>query len=186
MSNTANSPHKQGIGAVQNFAATFAAPMHTGFNLVSTQALIKEELPGKVVYNDQTVFKRLNIDAIPDDFVERCARSIRTKHNEKIKDLIRITREGSGLSDDAYDAETFMEDNGRKTKLTKKREIKMYPHLVCAIPFLSLLYLSMLINSCHCSKLFSTKLRHSRSPLTVYPCAGSPKATRYISQNPIP
>jgi len=121
------SPRKMtGVGPTQNFLPMDAPDS----NCRSSRSAIKTELPDKLVFDDVDVFRRLGISQVPEVLVNACMNSFHSANAVSIKELQRITAAAEGKDLDELEAGiTVVDDNGEKKKMRRK-ETKMYPHLV--------------------------------------------------------
>ncbi|THH07610.1 hypothetical protein EW146_g9263 [Bondarzewia mesenterica] len=107
------SPRKPGVG-IQNLSSTYD-------DTKTTRRAIKEELLGRVIYDDIKVFDRLHLKAVDDGFVDRCAESFRT--TPAVQDAI------TALKELETSAEMALKRKANKEKGGASREELMYPYL---------------------------------------------------------
>jgi hypothetical protein len=68
------SPRKVGVGMLQNFMSLESPDSDAR----SSRIALKDELVGKLVFDDPRVFKRLALDRISHQFVANCAQAFTT------------------------------------------------------------------------------------------------------------
>jgi len=103
----------------------------------SDRDAIKADLLDKVLYDDPAVFKRLRVDQVDNDFVARCAASLKAAKSGDIDTLVMLVEKASKKTPDDLEKE----ENDDKASDTKKEEKsgnhgsaeekKMYDPLVC-------------------------------------------------------
>jgi hypothetical protein len=122
------SPRKTtGVGPTQNFLPMDAPDS----NCRSSRSAIKTELPNKLVFDEVSVFQRLGISEVPEPLVNACIGSFPSANAISIKELQRITAAAEGKDLDELEAETIVTNGDEEKRKVRKKEIGMYPHLVC-------------------------------------------------------
>jgi len=126
----ANSPRKPGAGGAQNFV-TSASPWA---DTKSARGAIRDELLGKQEFNKETVFQRLGLSLLSNTLVESCQRAMLVDEGTKgaMLELQSLVGKAEGHREDELDGESEEEirPGEKPPKDTKRREKRMYPHLV--------------------------------------------------------
>jgi hypothetical protein len=97
---------------------------------------IKSDLKNNIAFNDQTVFKRLRIDQVDDNFVSTCTASIQANNMEDITILTDLVKKASRKTLDNLEDEERLDKANDKNKEEKSgnhgsaEEKKMYGPLV--------------------------------------------------------
>ncbi|KAF8804950.1 hypothetical protein BYT27DRAFT_7169707 [Phlegmacium glaucopus] len=104
-------------------------------NVYSSRNAIKDDLENKIAYNDATVFKRLRVDQVDDNFVSTCAASIQANYTEDISILKELVKQASQKTHDDLEAEEVWDKANDKNKEQSGNhgsveEKKMYAPLV--------------------------------------------------------
>ena len=122
---------------------------------VSTdRAAIKDELAGRMVFDNDSVFLRLGIHKLSADLADACTASMKAdpEFQKAREELERLLAHASRKSGQALDDETFMQDEegGSSSNPTKptKRERAMYGLLVSAMAVEFLFYFNIVIVEC--------------------------------------
>jgi hypothetical protein len=124
------SPRKTGVGMVQNYTSLNSP--ESGAR--SSRMAIKDELVGKLVFDDPRVFQRLALDRVSPDFVDKCVQALQTDQKllDAKRELQKITSTAAGKSPEELEEEEDVEDTvGKRTVKKKVEEKKMYKPLVC-------------------------------------------------------
>jgi hypothetical protein len=99
----------------------------------SSRLAIKDELAGKLVFDDPRVFNRLGINQIPPQLVENCTLSFQTDLNlvAARRELEAIVASAIGKPIEFLEAEDDVHDSYGSTRVKNKvEEKKMYSPLV--------------------------------------------------------
>ncbi|KAF8804954.1 hypothetical protein BYT27DRAFT_7258710 [Phlegmacium glaucopus] len=105
-------------------------------NVYSSRNAIKDDLENKIAYNDATVFKRLRVDQVDDNFVSTCAASFKANNTGDISILKELVEQASQKTLDDLEAEEIWDKANDKNKEEKSgnhgsaEEKKMYAPLV--------------------------------------------------------
>jgi hypothetical protein len=94
---------------------------------------LKDELVGKLVFDDPRVFKRLYLDRVSSQFVAKCARAFTTDQDllGARRELDKITAAAIGRPIEELEADDEIHDSFGTRKVKKKvEEKKMYKPLV--------------------------------------------------------
>ncbi|TDL20615.1 hypothetical protein BD410DRAFT_899351 [Rickenella mellea] len=120
------SPRKVlGVGPSQNF--THSDSPYTDYR--SSRSAIKAELPGKLVFDDGSVFRRLGIQDVPENFVNECSAKLKHAKADAIEKLQKIVADAQGKEASELEEEINVRDDEGNRRKVKKRELDMYPHL---------------------------------------------------------
>ena len=99
----------------------------------SSRIALKDEIVGKLVFDDPGVFKRLALDRISPQFVAQCAQSFTTDQDllNARRELDKITVAAIGKPVEELEADDEVHDSFGISKVKKKvEEKKMYKPLV--------------------------------------------------------
>lgn len=105
-------PRKSEIGPIQNYSSDSAA-------IASIHDAIKNELTGKIQYDDSTMLERLKVDEVDDEVVRQCFDSLFTGTSGEAIQALQVL-EADAASQTGPVAEIAQ----------RKRDREMYPHLV--------------------------------------------------------
>ncbi|KAF7986652.1 hypothetical protein HWV62_26484 [Athelia sp. TMB] len=114
---SATSPRQRGVGSLSNFM-----PHSRYSNLETNRAAIKEELTGRMFFNDNSVFHRLGIDELSADLVDACTASIGAdpEFQNARKELGILSAQASKKSVQALDEERLKQDEEGDDEGTEK------------------------------------------------------------------
>jgi len=99
----------------------------------SSRIALKDELVGKLVFDDPGVFKRLALDRVSPQFVASCAQAFTTDQDllDARRELDNITAAAIGKPVEELEADDEVPDSSGIRKVEKKaEEKKMYKPLV--------------------------------------------------------
>ena len=123
------SPRKVGVGMLQNFMSLESPDSDAR----SSRIALKDELAGKLVFDDPGVFKRLALERVSPQFVANCVQSFTTNQNllDARRELDKITAAAIGKPVEELEADDDVHDFFGIRKVKKKvEEKKMYKPLV--------------------------------------------------------
>jgi hypothetical protein len=108
------SPRKVGVGMMQNFMSLDSPDSDAR----SSRIALKDELVGKLVFDDPRVFKRLAVDRISPQFVANCVQAFTTNQDlvDARRELDKITAAAIGKPFEELETDDEVEDS-----LTKKK-----------------------------------------------------------------
>ena len=73
----------------------------------TSRSAVKDELNGKIVYDDNNVFRRLRIDDVDNDFVAACVGSFEQDNKAEIKLLEDLAQQGSKKTNEDLEQEGY-------------------------------------------------------------------------------
>lgn len=118
------SPRRVGVGMLQNFMS-LESP---NSDARSSRITLKDELVGKLVFDDPRVFKHLDLDRISSQFVATCAQAFLLDARHELE---KITAAAIGRPVEELEADDEVHDSFGIRKVKKKVEgEKMYKPLV--------------------------------------------------------
>jgi hypothetical protein len=123
------SPRKVGVGMLQNFMSLESPDSDAR----SSRIALKDELVGKLVFDDPRVFKRLALDRVSPQLVAHCAQAFTTDQDllDARRELDKITAAAIGRPVEELEADDEVHDSFGIKKVKKKvEEKKMYKPLV--------------------------------------------------------
>lgn len=123
------SPRRVGVGMLQNFMSLESPDSDAR----SSRIALKDELVGKLVFDDPRVFKHLDLDRISSQFVATCAQAFTTDQDllDARHELEKITAAAIGRPVEELEADDEVHDSFGIRKVKKKVEgEKMYKPLV--------------------------------------------------------
>ena len=119
-----------GVGALQNFMSLESPDSDAR----SSRIALRDELVGKLVFDDDRVFKRLALDRLSPEFVEKCAHAFETDQDllDAKRELEKVVAAAIGKPIEELEADEDIQDSFGIRKVKKKVEAKkMYKPLVC-------------------------------------------------------
>jgi len=122
------SPRKAGV--LQNFMSLESPDSDARSSCIA----LRDELVGKLVFDDDRVFKRLALDRLSPEFVEKCAHAFETDQDllDAKRDLEKVVAAAIGKPIEELEADEDIQDSFGIRKVKKKvEEKKMYKPLVC-------------------------------------------------------
>jgi hypothetical protein len=98
-----SSPPKSGVGMIQNFMSLDSPDSGAR----SSRIALKDELVGKLVFDDPRVFKRLALNRVSPQFVAECAQALTTDQDllDARRELDKITAVATGKLVEDLEAE---------------------------------------------------------------------------------
>ena len=105
----------------------------------TSRSAVKAELNGRIVYDDNNVFRRLRIDDVDNDFVAACVGSFKQDNEADINLLADLAQQASKKTNEDLEQEEIADKAGdvdreeRSGNHGSAEEKKMYDPLVCDI-----------------------------------------------------
>jgi hypothetical protein len=99
----------------------------------SSRIALRDELVGKLVFDDDRVFKRLALDRLSPEFVKKCAHAFETDQDllDAKLELEKVVAAAIGKPIEELEADEDIQDSFGIRKVKKVEEKKMYKPLVC-------------------------------------------------------